>query len=237
MAWPADNLQDNVDTVFASHINNIVQAVKKWEGDVDANDKALSNLRLLGMRGAAGTPRAWNIFTNAALRWQVEADASAELGANAGSDFTISRFSDAGGYLDTPLKVRRTDGAVFVAGNFTVGAAVQASTVRTTEAIYLGATPGAFGVSGVIFRGPAANPSAHVSSTDTLLSFGSWVGGYAAILQLGLADRNVTILGGGWNNGHLNLGGYHVWVDAGGNLRIKGGAPTSDGDGVKVGAQ
>lgn len=35
----------------------------------------------------------------------------------------------------------------------------------------------------------------------------------------------------------LKLGGYYIWVDATGRLRIKSGAPTSDTDGVVVGTQ
>jgi hypothetical protein len=35
----------------------------------------------------------------------------------------------------------------------------------------------------------------------------------------------------------LNLGGYRLWVDSSGRLRIKNGAPTSDTDGTVVGTQ
>ena len=42
---------------------------------------------------------------------------------------------------------------------------------------------------------------------------------------------------GAWNTGHLQLGGYHLWVDAAGKLRVKSGAPTTDLDGVTVGSQ
>lgn len=42
---------------------------------------------------------------------------------------------------------------------------------------------------------------------------------------------------GAWNSGHLRLGANHLWVDATGDLRIKSSAPTSDTDGVVVGAQ
>jgi len=37
-----------------------------------------------------------------------------------------------------------------------------------------------------------------------------------------------------WDGGHLQMGNYHLWVDGGGALRIKPGAPTSDGDGAAV---
>jgi hypothetical protein len=42
---------------------------------------------------------------------------------------------------------------------------------------------------------------------------------------------------GNWNGGHLAMGGYRLWVDAAGRLRIKPGVPTSDTDGTVVGVQ
>lgn len=37
-----------------------------------------------------------------------------------------------------------------------------------------------------------------------------------------------------WNNGHVVLGDYHVWIDSTGILRYKSGSPTSDTDGMSV---
>lgn len=47
---------------------------------------------------------------------------------------------------------------------------------------------------------------------------------------------SIAAAGSAWNSGHLILGNYHLWVDAGGSLRMKNGAPTSDSDGAVVGA-
>lgn len=43
--------------------------------------------------------------------------------------------------------------------------------------------------------------------------------------------------GGAFDTGHLRLGGYHLWVDSTGDLRIKSSAPTTDTDGAVVGSQ
>ncbi len=52
-----------------------------------------------------------------------------------------------------------------------------------------------------------------------------------------VASDNVRTLGSGrWDGGHLVLGDYHLWVDAGGQLRLKNGVPEGDGDGAAVGA-
>lgn len=40
-----------------------------------------------------------------------------------------------------------------------------------------------------------------------------------------------------WDQGHIQLGSYHIWVDSTGDLRIKNGAPSSDTDGTIVGTQ
>ncbi|WDB60835.1 phage tailspike protein [Escherichia albertii] len=44
-------------------------------------------------------------------------------------------------------------------------------------------------------------------------------------------------IGSAWNSQHLVMGGYHLWVDGAGLLRIKNGVPTSGTDGVIVGTQ
>lgn len=45
------------------------------------------------------------------LRWGMEfGSAAAESGSNAGSDFNLYRYSDAGSYIDTPLSISRASG-------------------------------------------------------------------------------------------------------------------------------
>ncbi|WP_261532604.1 hypothetical protein [Burkholderia multivorans] len=56
-----------------------------------------------------------------------------------------------------------------------------------------------------------------------------------------LAVNHYVVSNGGysssWDANHLKLGGFHLWVDTSGNLRIKSSAPTSSTDGVVVGGQ
>ena len=66
-------------------------------------------------------------FTGANVRWNVQlGDSTAESGANAGSNFSISRYGDAGAYLDSPLSINRANSNInFMAsgiGQFIVGA-------------------------------------------------------------------------------------------------------------------
>jgi hypothetical protein len=44
----------------------------------------------------------------------------------------------------------------------------------------------------------------------------------------------VSIQGGGFNTGHLQLGLYHLWIDTAGKIRTKSGAPTTATDGALI---
>lgn len=59
----------------------------------------------------------------------------------------------------------------------------------------------------------------------------------AGTYRVQVDPTGLVIAGGGWNTGHLQLGGTHLWVDGTAKLRIKFGTPTSDTDGVVVGTQ
>lgn len=50
--------------------------------------------------------------TNNASRWIINKNNEAETGSNAGSNFAISRYSDAGALLDTPIFINRSSGYV-----------------------------------------------------------------------------------------------------------------------------
>jgi len=64
------------------------------------------------------------------------------------------------------------------------------------------------------------------------------VGVYRNGLQYALCDTDsFKIHGSAWNGRHLALGGWRLWVDSSGRLRIKAGAPVSDTDGTVVGTQ
>lgn len=55
--------------------------------------------------------------------------------------------------------------------------------------------------------------------------------------QIGPRSNDFFNVGSAWDGSHLIMGAYHLWVDATGDLRIKNGVPTSDTDGIVVGAQ
>lgn len=48
------------------------------------------------------------------------------------------------------------------------------------------------------------------------------------------SGKNLEIANGTWNGEHFVLGSIHVWATAAGALRVKSGAPTSEGDGASL---
>jgi hypothetical protein len=75
--------------------------------------------------GAAGTQRELFFNTGGSNRWQVQADNSAESGSNAGTNFNIGRFNDAGNWQENSLSIARATGQVTIGtGGMAVGGAV-----------------------------------------------------------------------------------------------------------------
>jgi hypothetical protein len=63
--------------------------------------------------GAAQSKRELQFWTRgAAPRWALRANAAAETGGHAGSDFELGRYDDTGVYLDAPITVTRATGVV-----------------------------------------------------------------------------------------------------------------------------
>ena len=64
--------------------------------------------QILGYTGAPAT---------ASIRWNMQiGDSTAESGSNLGTNFSISRYNDAGTYVDTPFKMMRQDGTIIIGG-------------------------------------------------------------------------------------------------------------------------
>lgn len=64
----------------------------------------------IDLQGPAGKPRYVIFRTGSNPRFYFGADGSAEGGSNAGSNFFIDRYNDAGAYLGKPLQINRSTG-------------------------------------------------------------------------------------------------------------------------------
>jgi hypothetical protein len=82
----------------------------------------------LNINGAAGTTRVLEYTTAGSARWAVYVNGTAESGGNAGSDYQIQRYTDAGAAIDTPLSIIRSSGIVSMPKGATLGAPATAPT-------------------------------------------------------------------------------------------------------------
>ncbi len=73
---------------------------------------------------AAGSARQLVYQTASTTRWNLAANATAESGSNAGSDFIVAAYSDSGVLLSTPVTITRATGTVSFAAPPLVGTAI-----------------------------------------------------------------------------------------------------------------
>jgi len=71
---------------------------------------AVISLAEFQIQGSAGTTRALFFRTGGSTRWIIEANSVAESGSNAGSNFAITRYSDAQANLGSALSINRATG-------------------------------------------------------------------------------------------------------------------------------
>jgi hypothetical protein len=80
----------------------------------------------LNLQRPAGQSALISGFTGTSNRWAIVlGDSSAESGSNAGSNFFIANYNDAGAYITTPLTINRASNLVAVSNGFYVGGVLQ----------------------------------------------------------------------------------------------------------------
>jgi hypothetical protein len=83
------------------------------------------------IRGAAGNMSYLSLTADGPLRWRVARYNEAEGGSNAGSDFHIFRYTDAGAYLGDPFKITRSSGDVILANDLRIGQGLYVGSTAT----------------------------------------------------------------------------------------------------------
>lgn len=84
------------------------------------------------LNGAAATNKAIRFFTAGLGRWGIFADSAAESGSDAGTNFSLQAYSDAGVWIDSPITITRA-----LTGLMTVSRSIAITTV-TSPTITLG---------------------------------------------------------------------------------------------------
>src|SRR5678816_54822 len=75
-------------------------------------------------KAAGGQAQGIEGDTNGSARWVLNlGDSAAETGANAGSNISLNRFSDAGAYIDTTLAINRATAKVDITGDLSINKA------------------------------------------------------------------------------------------------------------------
>lgn len=105
-------------------------------GDAMTGDLTVSkaNPSVILEKAASGQSSVAFGSLGATRRWSIElGNAVAETGTNAGSNFAINRYNDAGVYLDTPLTIVRATGAPSFANVAVWRVALNAAAIPTTS--------------------------------------------------------------------------------------------------------
>lgn len=166
----------------------------------------------------AGFNRLLNFATAGSTRWQLLANSVAETGNNAGSNFAISRCSDAGVFIDNPLVINRQNGQTVFTHNIaidTVGQGTAESPVLSFNGVKKTARGIFFNTSGRTRWDMLANASDETGSnsgTDFAISRyndqGQWVDAPFFIYRsTGLASFTRRPFFAGqtpWDTGNLN---------------------------------
>lgn len=75
----------------------------------------------LHLKSSAGQQRAVIFWTDETARWRLRADSVAESGSNAGSDFELARYNDAGTSLGNVLTISRATGLMNINAGLQLG--------------------------------------------------------------------------------------------------------------------
>jgi hypothetical protein len=138
-------------------------------------------------------------------RWVFGKSTTSESGSNAGSDFFINRYSDAGAYVAQPFKITRSNGYVGIGLSSTPSTQLEVS--GTTKTTNLQMTNGA--TSGYVLKSDASGN-------------GSWVTPSSAITAgTGLAWSGSTL------NGVFTTSGANIYSNNTGNVGIGVTSPTN----------
>jgi hypothetical protein len=109
----------------------------------------------------AGNVRQLRMQTSGSTRWEVGPGFDAESGSNVGSTLWITRWSDAGAFLGTPIAIDRATGNVTLENQLTVS-----SGMSVTGTVLVGIST-AFDSTSNIQIGAASNPGIGIARTAT----------------------------------------------------------------------
>jgi hypothetical protein len=135
--------QFTLDSVPPSTVRSDIGAYSQTGGVLTGNiSLQKANPALILMKSASGQQSFIDGNMAGNLRWRMNlGDTTAESGSNAGSDFSLQRYTDGAVAIDFPLTINRANGGATFAGNVVISKAspvlvIQKSAVGEQSAIY-----------------------------------------------------------------------------------------------------
>lgn len=189
-----------------------------------------------------GQYRIFSMLSNGLYRWNVITNTDLETGSNAGSNFTITRYTDAGTFIDNPIAINRATGVVTiqdgliintgglqVTGGFSANSGLQSIVSGSTTNGLL-----AFGSGGnsVLDSATASTLTINRAAFGSVASQGTWTHSSAMNIFGGLVVGGGTGLVMTGNTGvQSNVTNGDTYI-AGGNTYTSGAAITFNGPGA-----
>ena len=105
-------LQTAADEITALQDGKADNTGDVFTGDIDINK---NTPRLILRKTASGQSNSIIGYTTTGVRWtMLLGNTATESGSNAGSNFEIGRYTDAGSYIDSPISISRANGFVTI---------------------------------------------------------------------------------------------------------------------------
>jgi hypothetical protein len=98
----------------------------------------------------AGNTASWSFRTAGQNRWAIQRNNSSETGSNAGSNFIITRYSDAGASIDNPLSINRANGQTTITALAATTAGFFGAGVQATRPVVTGSRSGGAALTSLI---------------------------------------------------------------------------------------
>lgn len=114
-AWTGDQTFNGAG-VGLTVANNVALGATSTNPIIGIGSSAATSGSFLQLKGPVATTRATMGFTGSSARWMWGVGSTAESGGNAGSNWFVERFDDAGTVIDNPLVIFRSTGAAQFSG-------------------------------------------------------------------------------------------------------------------------
>ncbi len=166
---------EGIDTAAGWSPSNVGPAFRALMGRLARVCQGLAPWNQVLISGAAATVRPFQLQTAGVARWQIDANATAEGGSNAGSDFELWSYTDAGAQLTKVMSITRSTGvttfsnAALGATTFSGAVTLGSNSITGSDFVITGGSVDGTPVGGTT---PAAGAFTTLSASSTISGAG-----------------------------------------------------------------